>query len=262
MAGGPEHGSGKDRARVFLFLPILWATVISAQNGTPQPHEPCEGEGHVLRYLEFSLCHTEEHKQPRWVAYVLTAEELGLGSPLSRTTSLFKQDRSLEAGAATLQDYRNSGYDRGHLARGEYNYSSEQAYRECFLLSNMSPQIGRWFNQSGGLWDRAEKHEMGLVRTFGEVCSVSGPVFINELGSIGTGQVTVPGFFYKVITYKDTADTWRCAGYLFPHRAEREAAVDDHRVPVRLLEDLTGLDFNCHLPDTTQQRIEGAPPCR
>jgi endonuclease G len=42
---------------------------------------------------------------------------------------------------ATLNDYRRSGYDRGHLAAAGNHKYWPMAQKETFSLSNMSPQV-------------------------------------------------------------------------------------------------------------------------
>jgi endonuclease G, mitochondrial len=235
---------------------LLITVTLYSQNKPAQLHEPCEGDGQILRYNEFALQYAEEFEQAFGVAYVLESEELDFPNPVTRSSSLFKADINVETGSAVLDDYRNSGYDRGHLSRAEYNKRTEESYRESFLLSNMSPQVGRHFNQTGGLWYRAEEYEMELARKYGKIYGVSGPIFINDLGTIGHSGVTVPGFFYKVITFQDEENNWNSIGLLFPHRADRQLKILDCIIPVHLLEAITGLDFNCFLPIETQMQIE------
>ena len=40
-----------------------------------------------------------------------------------------------------LDDYKRSGFDRGHLAPAGNHRSSQQAMDDTFWLSNMSPQV-------------------------------------------------------------------------------------------------------------------------
>jgi endonuclease G len=81
----------------------------------------------------------------------------------------FSEDRKFGARSARLADYEYSGYDRGHLCRAEYCKSDEKAYRQSFLLSNMSPQIGVGFNRAGGAWYNLEKLEVNLATNYGKL---------------------------------------------------------------------------------------------
>lgn len=42
-----------------------------------------------------------------------------------------------------LDDFRGSGYDRGHLAPAANHKSSQAAMDDTFSLTNMSPQVWR-----------------------------------------------------------------------------------------------------------------------
>ena len=55
-------------------------------------------------------------RDPKWVIEHLTRDSTSGGG--SRKTSQFREDLGIDARfRSKLQDYRGSGYDRGHLAR-------------------------------------------------------------------------------------------------------------------------------------------------
>ena len=121
-----------------ILILILWQPVFG-QTGLPQPHEPCGPNEEILRYLEFSLDHSSDNKQPHWVAYTLDSEELEF--PRGFSGSRFKEDPHLSAPGSVDDDYRNSGYDRGHLTRASYNKRTDKTLRESYYLSGISPQM-------------------------------------------------------------------------------------------------------------------------
>ena len=55
---------------------------------------------------------------------------------------------------ALLKDYRGSGFDRGHQAPAADFKHSQAAMDETFLLSNISPQVGKGMNRD--YWARIE----------------------------------------------------------------------------------------------------------
>jgi len=94
-----------------------------------------------------------------------------------------------------LADYKNSGYDRGHLCPVAAMKLNHTSMSETFFMSNISPQEPN-FNR--GIWKNIE----ALVREWGwntKSHVVSGPIFKDNKGSIGANKVTVPGHYYKVI---------------------------------------------------------------
>jgi endonuclease G, mitochondrial len=234
------------RIAVYLFLAAISAneSAYAQFNYLPAPQSDCE----LKTYLEFSLCYDEAHEQPRWVAYELTAEELAM--PMTRK-DYFKEDKSISTGSAVANDYRNSGYDRGHIARAMYCKSSLDAYKESFLFSNISPQIPN-FNRSGGDWFRLEELEVKLAEQLGKIYVVSGPVFRDNLGSIGENNVTIPGYFYKAILSPDYNYS---IAFLVRHE-NTKADVWNYAITIDSLEAFTNLDFFPALDDSIEDLIE------
>lgn len=107
---------------------------------------------------------------------------------------------------ATLADYRNSGFDRGHLIPAGDCKASEEKMGETFLLSNICPQNPQ-FNRV--YWAKLERHVRDLTKTSTVFHVVTGPLFLpkeSEDGTrwvkyqvIGNGDVAVPTHFFKVI---------------------------------------------------------------
>ena len=98
-----------------------------------------------------------------------------LDGPAVRSND-FGPDTSIPAGSRSeLSDYSGSGFDRGHMAPAEDMTRSEKVMSECFLLSNMIPQIGDGFNN--GIWKSLENAVRGWVQQRGELTIIAGPVF-------------------------------------------------------------------------------------
>ncbi|MEW5317411.1 MAG: hypothetical protein WDW38_008708 [Sanguina aurantia] len=127
-----------------------------------------------------------------------------------RGKSDFCEDKDLDPRfRSRLSDYRNSGYDRGHMAPAANHKGSQQEMDETFSLVNVSPQVGKGFNRD--YWARFEKYVRDLSRKSGEVYVVTGPLWMptaDEEGRwrmsypcIGTAPslVSVPTHYFKVI---------------------------------------------------------------
>ncbi len=109
-----------------LLLPILiLLTTLSAQNlELPKSSK-------VIHYEGFSLEYSEKHEQAKWVAYELTAKEIG---HKRKRTDNFRHDPKIKTGSATKADYKGSGYDRGHLCPAGDLKWSQKAISELFLI--------------------------------------------------------------------------------------------------------------------------------
>ena len=210
---------------------------------------PASLENHqVLSYTQFTISYNEDHEQPDWVAYDITDEE---ASMKMKRCNCFTKDKNVITGSATKKDYSSTGFDRGHLCPAADNNMSEQANRESFLMSNMSPQLPS-FNRD--IWAELESWVRDQAEYHSKIYVVTGPVFINNLGSIGKNNVTIPGYFYKALLRFD-GETAKSIGFLLPHIGAI-GEIEDYAIPVNAIETITGLDFFQELPSSNENRIE------
>ena len=77
---------------------------------------------------------------------------------------------------STLAQYKNSGYDRGHMAPAAAHKSSQRTMDETFVLSNASPQVGPGFNRD--YWARFERFVQALTTKCSEVYVATGPLYL------------------------------------------------------------------------------------
>lgn len=156
-----------------------------------------EGKFHQQRdFYGYSICYREEYEQAEWAAYTLTKEKL---SGTESRGNNFRSDPEIVTGSAAPEDYRGSGFDRGHLAPAADMAYDARAMSESFFLSNMSPQNPS-FNR--GIWKKCEDAARKLAEEADIAYVVTGPVLekpAEDYNSIGINHVTVPEFYYKII---------------------------------------------------------------
>lgn len=187
----------------------------------------------------YSYVYAPEHRQSRWVAYKLTRDDIG---GVGRSGS-FKVDSMITACGwvcATNQDYRQSGYDRGHLLPSGDRTRTVEENRSTFLFSNVSPQHPR-LNQR--IWKDLEERLRRQTSQYDTLYIVTGGVLEDSAGYpvIGSG-VSVPELFYKVIAGRKN-DAFELDAYVMPNAAENAGSFGAHRVSVDSVERLTGLEF-------------------
>jgi len=203
----------------------------------------------IIKHTGYTLSYNEEYEVANWVAYELTkAEVLGSGT---RSDS-FKADPMVKTGSASLNDYKNSGYDRGHLAPAADFKWSEEAMSDTFFLSNMTPQDPS-FNR--GIWADLE----AVVRTMAyeneSVYVVTGPVLTDgPYKTIGDNHVAVPKRFYKVVLDYTEPDI-KAIGFVLPNEGSN-ASLQSFATTVDEVEAITGIDFFPLLPDDIENKIE------
>lgn len=77
---------------------------------------------------------------------------------------------------ATNKDYKNSGFDRGHLAAAGNHKASQELIKQTFVLSNIAPQVGKGFNRNA--WNNLEKYVRKKAKHNKNVYVCSGPLFL------------------------------------------------------------------------------------
>ena len=197
---------------------------------------PKGGEGIVYQKKSYYLSYVESHEQPEWVAYTLTRDQLK--QQKNPRPDRFQSDRDISSGSAVDDDYRNSGYSRGHLVPAADRSYDMESLRETFRFSNICPQEIPF---NGGVWRELEECTRDWAKKFRELYIVSGAIYENSAKEIGRNKVNVPSAFYKVIL--DNADPERKAiAFLIPH-AVQDAELKDFALSVDELENRTNLDF-------------------
>jgi len=228
--------------RLIVILSSLFIyQVILGQSYVPRPLK-----GDVVYHKSYSLSYVEEHEQAEWVYYKLTPAMVQGG--FGRTDN-FRQDPLVRSGSASLLDYKGSGYDRGHLAPAGDMKLSYTAMSETFYMSNMSPQVPS-FNRGG--WKKLEAQIRTWAVSQGELFVVTGPVFRDNRGKIGSNGVTVPGYYYKVVYAPEREEM---IGFLMPNE-KTSSSLELYVKSVDRIESLTGLDFFYQLDDQREIALE------
>ena len=205
-------------------------------------------ERKIVRHAGFSLEYDEPNEQAKWVAYQLTASET---VRRFKRSDNFRIDSKISSGSATDDDYRRSGYDRGHLAPAADMAWSSQTMSESFYYSNMSPQVPG-FNR--GIWKRLEEQVRNWAVELETIYVVTGPVLSGNMNYIGPDNVAVPNYYYKAVLYSHSSES-RAIGFVMANVAS-DNEVFDYSVSVDSIEKLTGLDLFASLPDHLETSVE------
>lgn len=206
--------------------------------------------GQVISHNYFTLSYAEDHEQAEWVAYELMPSQL---TKDEYERPYFIEDRSVKSGSADWRNYKNSGYDRGHLCPAGDRRFDYNAYLETFLTSNISPQ-DRQFN--GGIWNRLEQKVRYWAKRYNGVYVVTGGVLKDGLNSIGDERVSVPEQFYKIVVDR-RGDKYTSIAFLLPNRAS-ERSIYEYAVSIDEVEQQTGIDFFPGLDDKTEVELESS----
>lgn len=214
----------------FLFPLLAGATV-------DRPLPSLGDRSFPLQKTTLTISYNPDHKQADWVFYELGREQLR--NCVDRTNRFQADPKVPRTYTADLEDYKSSGYNRGHLSPAGDNKFSSRAMNDSFLLSNISPQPPA-FNQR--IWARLENLVRAWALRTNGIWVTTGPVLQGDLETIGENEVTVPEFFYKIVVTR-RASTRQAAAFLVPTTATG-GSLEPYLVSIDELEEKTGLDFN------------------
>lgn len=211
-------------------------------------------DGTILYRQGYVLCHDNDKKVADWISYHLTDKYLVKN--VSRTDD-FRADPDLpEGGRSELEDYRGSGYDRGHLAPAGDMTRNREVMSESFLLSNMAPQIGPSFNR--GIWKTLESKVRKWAEERKNIYIITGPIYSDEdYEIIGPNKVAVPAHFYKIVVSGTKAgEDLDAIAFILPNEKNPSSALPGFIASIDEVEGSTGLDFLNELDDTIEDELE------
>ena len=203
----------------------------------------------IIIHTGYTVSYNSEWKIPNWVAYELTAEEVEGVTPRAKH---FVPDPEVPYGeSATNDDYRNSGWDRGHMAPASDMKWSELAMKESFYFSNVCPQNR---NLNAGVWKNLEEQVRSLAMQKGNIYIVCGPIVSKQPQTIGNNKVAIPDAFFKVLLQNDNGE-WEAIAFMFANESGRKP-LSTYAMSVEEMQVITGIDFFPALPDSIEAVIE------
>lgn len=158
----------------------------------------------ALCFSEFAVMHSGKSRTPVYVAERLNRQVLQ-GAHKKRTDKFFADARLPRSERAELDDYKGSGFDRGHMAPAA-DMSTAEGMAQCFSLANMVPQAPI---NNRKAWAGIEKATRKYVmRAAGDVFVITGPVFDGTPPTIGANRVWVPQHLFKLVYDPSTNRAW------------------------------------------------------
>ena len=202
------------------FIPLLFAFV-SSYSTASQDFAECRQffpggvipvvdsqqsmEARALCFSSFAILHSGKSKTPIYVVQKLNKETLIDAGNNQRTNQFFPDARLPRAERAELVDYRESGFDRGHMAPAG-DMTTSEGMAQSFSLANMVPQAPI---NNRKAWAGIEKATRKYVlRAQGDVFVMTGPVFDSNPEKIGPGQVWIPKYLFKLVYDPNTQRSW------------------------------------------------------
>ncbi len=211
---------------------------------------PASTTGQIVHHDGYSLSYSEPNEQAEWVAYELKENQL-VNANFERP--YFEIDEAVKTGAAHWRNYKNSGYDRGHLCPAADREFNHDLYIETFLTSNISPQEHEF---NSGVWNRLEQKVRYWAGRYKGVYVITGGVLTGKMKTIGDERVSVPNQFYKIVMDYNNGNP-KVLAFLMPHENSNKPLYN-FVVSIDSLENLTGIDFFPELDDALENKLEAS----
>lgn len=209
--------------------------------------------------LNYAVEWDDTKKAQRWTCYTLDAKstlQAGNRNGWWGNNDPFQEDTAIPSlYRTTLADYRGSGYQRGHICPSYDRLYSKEANEQTFYLSNIQPQLA---NFNSGVWLAAEN----VISNRLDQNSFRDTLYLVKGGTIDAGNYTsastgilVPKYFFMAImrVYKGQ---YNAIGLWFEHKNNTDTQLASYAVSIDELEEKTGIDFFCNLPDDREKVIE------
>ena len=221
---------------LFLFIPSICLAQLK--------YLP-KSSGEIVKHRYYTLSYNEIHEQAEWIHYRLNP--LMLKGKKKRKKN-YTIDHKVSTGSANTNDYKFSGYQRGHLTPAADMKMNLISVNEAAFMSNISPQLAS-FNQ--GIWLKLENRIRSLAKK-SELYITTGGVLKSDLEKIGRkNKVSVPKEFYKIIY---DARNQKMFAYLMPNT--KLDSIEKYVVTVDSIESITGIDFYPQLKTELESKLE------
>lgn len=213
--------------------------------------------------MNYCLAYDTVQYHSRWVAFRFDGSNRAKNTGRSGSDA-FSDDPEIPSKHYIGYNGFGGGYDRGHLCASNDRLVSEEANRQTFYMTNMSPQMSA-FNQN--YWVGYENY----VQNLGRDASFSDTLYVVKGGTIdkdkilgyrdrGNGKrVAIPKFYYMALL-KCKSSGYEAIAFWMEHMdyevEANKAEIAKHAISIDELEEYTGIDFFHNLPDEAEAEVE------
>ena len=226
--------------------------------------------------INYSVEWDKDKKSQRWSCYQMNrANSVQNTSRYRSDDNQYPKDPMLPSADYLSQDcFWGSGFDHGHICPSADRLYSSNANLQTFYLTNMQPQTKALNGSLSGQENRSPWYRLeGQVRSWA-TASATENLYVVKGGTIEDnqiltkdgkpwllkGEMRIPKYFFVALLLKNEQG-YKAVGFWMEHvdKYDRAIPLADYAVNIRDLEQKTGIDFFCNLPDETEDHVETLP---
>ncbi len=214
---------------------------------------PAHLDNATVRYKAITVYYNKRLRIPNCVAYELTNTQVAMADAPDaekRNNYNFNRDNKV-AGCPDWWEYKDTGYDRGHMAPAMDMRWNRTAMEQCFLMTNICPQN---HDLNDGEWRHMEEAIHTWARSAGRLVIFTGPI-VGQNDTKRTGKhhdIAVPQAFYKVV-YAPKHD--KAIAFIFDNKKAPNSWTN-YATTIHEVERRTGINFLASLPDDVETAVE------
>jgi endonuclease G len=200
----------------------------------------------VLDRDGYSLGYSYQYKCALWVSYIVSKHSIGVD--LDRGEIFYPDPDIPSPHRVSPDDFKNTGYDKGHLAPSSSIDFSRRSNDQTFAMSNIALQDPKLNRQA---WGSLE----GLIRdwtvTKGKLLITVGPLYNQRPRRIN--DIPLPNGFYQVIySFKHK----RAIGFILPNEDVKASQLWNYAKTVKDVEKETGYTFFKKMDKNLQKKVK------
>ena len=161
------------------------------------------GQTISIKHTAYDITFDTVLKEPVQSHYLLLSKNWGVKKS-NRSANFHKDSFVSSRVQGSKKDYKNSGYDKGHLSpNNDFRYS-RKTQKENMVYTNVCPQ-NKWFNEH--LWLAVENYVRNIQKKY-DVEVWTGTIFPTTDKKYA-GTLLIPSFYWKVIKYNGIYEAWK-----------------------------------------------------
>lgn len=165
----------------------------------------------------------------------------------------------------TIDPYKYSGYDHGHICPSADRLSSRESNYQTFYITNMQPQYNKF---NAGIWADMEAQVRQWANLFDTLYVCKGGTIDDDKNileyvcqeshqktRVNENHVPVPRYFFMAVVGRK-GDTFKGTAFWIDQKNYTNESLRSYVFTIGELQEKTGIDFFHNLPDDIENEVE------